>query len=557
MTQSLAFRYVEALGAACRECNIKDFSLVQGASEEDLNRLREKFQDVPETLIQLLSLVDGTYYRKYKEKEVCVAVFDGVDGDIPYYLNSVEQILKQNAPSIAAMYGDPDPEDRASPEYLSEFMDMVGEGIDPFQPFGTMLHLSDCTNNGGSSALYIDFHPAEGGVKGQIVCFRHDPDSYTVIAPSFDAFLEARLAAGFDWIEPEEDEIPEDPAMTALLEGLKRNNPQAEQQLQHPSVLRQILYIMRAVQTPAVLRACLRRLEDFYAVQDETGHLGEMYRAQYGYLFSEFMSHSSIYMQDAALREEVAAFARKVKYVPLIRQMDLEQTPEEAAELFRDQCDFYYTQERYNALSPEAFFKESALAWQLPSFEEYFDHAARPYRFAAYTPGRRERVLRLDPGWRNRLQALEQLSMVQFAMLADMAESKEDLELLKTRLTASMDDYIVHLARFCHALCLVGEEQVDAHLPWVFEQVLVTIRSNAKLFASRYNEDAYSLSWATEELKKNEATVYNFTFIVSLRLEKSLELLAHIDAMLTEETGKKACASLVRLLKKKIKEAKA
>lgn len=557
MTPSLAFRYVTALGEACRICNIKDFRLVHGASEEDLCRLREKFPNVPETLVQLLSLVDGTYYRVYKEQKVCIAVFDGVDGDIPYYLNSVEQMLEEQRSSIADIYGEPDPEDRQAPEYLAGFMDMVGEGIDPFQPFANMLHLSDCINNGGSSVLFIDFHPASGGVAGQIVCFSHDPDSYTVVAPSFDAFLEARLAAGFDWIEPVED-IPEDPAMTALLEGLKVSDPAAEQQLQLPSFRNRILYIMDAVQTPAVLRACLQRLEELYAIYDETAPSGYTYGPQYDYMCSQFYLHADVYLHDAALREDVAAFARRCRNVPLIHELKLEQTPEEAAEMFRDHCNWSYVQERYNTLSPEAFFKESVLAWALPSFDEYFDHIANLSRFPAYTQGTKERRFRFDPGWKDRLHASARLRTVQFAMLADMTDNEEDLERLKARLTDPGEDseFVLRLAHIAHALCLLGEEQVDAHVSWIFEQLLTAIRSNEKLFVRGYNLDASELTRAAKELKQPTATVYDVTFLLSLRPERSLELLARIDAMLTEERGIKACAKLVRVLKKRIQEAK-
>lgn len=545
---SLALRYFEALKNTCSDCNIKDFSLVHGASEEDIRRLRQKFPDVPETLVQLLALVDGTYYREYKGKEVCIAVFDRADDDISYYLNSVERILRQDGASIAYIYGDPDLEEEKGPEYLADFMYMVGEGIDPFQPFADMLHLSDCINNGGASALYIDFHPAEGGVKGQIVCFMHDPDSFSVIAPSFDAFLEMQLAAGFDWIEVQEEK-PQDPAMTALLEGLKGNDPRAVIKLQDPAIRRKILGIMEAVPIPVVLLACLRRLEELHAVYDEMAPSGYTYGPQYEYLLAKFCGYSSVFLNDAPLREKVVAFARTMKAVPLIRQLGLEMTLDEELELFRDNCDPYYAQERYRALSPEAFFEESALAWEQPGFEEFFTRKLNRYHeFSRYTYGKRERMLHLHPNWKARLCACTPPAIMNLAALADMAESAEDIAWLKQWYSdPAHSDYINRLASFCHALCLVGEEQVDAHLPWVFAQVLEAWRLNSR---------AACLKYSVRYLKEPKDLLDSFTFILLLRPQKSLEMLAHIETMLTDSAEKKACANLVRLLEDRIKEAK-
>ena len=39
-------------------------SAVRGASQEDINWLLKFYPDAPESLIELLKLVDGTYYRE-------------------------------------------------------------------------------------------------------------------------------------------------------------------------------------------------------------------------------------------------------------------------------------------------------------------------------------------------------------------------------------------------------------------------------------------------------------------------------------------------------------
>ena len=66
------------------------------------------------------------------------------------------------------------------------------------------LCFSHCVNNGGTSMLYLDFDPADGGVSGQVVRYLHDPDSYAVIAPSFDAYLQQLIDGGYAFTDEEE-----------------------------------------------------------------------------------------------------------------------------------------------------------------------------------------------------------------------------------------------------------------------------------------------------------------------------------------------------------------
>ena len=68
--------------------------LKEGASEEDIKKLKEEYPEVPDSLIELLKNVDGTYFRKYKGETV-VFYFLGSDvEEYPYYLLSSSQILE-------------------------------------------------------------------------------------------------------------------------------------------------------------------------------------------------------------------------------------------------------------------------------------------------------------------------------------------------------------------------------------------------------------------------------------------------------------------------------
>ncbi|WP_329846242.1 SMI1/KNR4 family protein [Stenotrophomonas sepilia] len=172
---------------------------VQGASAEDLQRLRVQWPQVPGSLVELLSRVDGTHYREYPGGKVCVLMLgsDVEDGGYPYYLRSVAQIFEDQQQwddSIRSIYE----------EWLDEEPEILGEGIDGDLPMSSRLCFSHCTNNGGTSKLYLDFNPAPGGTVGQVVRYLHDPDSYIVIAPSFDAYLQQLIDRDYAFIRHED-----------------------------------------------------------------------------------------------------------------------------------------------------------------------------------------------------------------------------------------------------------------------------------------------------------------------------------------------------------------
>jgi cell wall assembly regulator SMI1 len=48
---------------------------------------------------------------------------------------------------------------------------------------------------GGTLLLILDLAPAESGSMGQVIAFTHDPDRIDYVAPTFERFLGASLAA--------------------------------------------------------------------------------------------------------------------------------------------------------------------------------------------------------------------------------------------------------------------------------------------------------------------------------------------------------------------------
>ncbi|MDE5780506.1 MAG: SMI1/KNR4 family protein [Lachnospiraceae bacterium] len=172
--------------------------VMHGASKGDIEKLRVLYPDIPNSLLQLLEIVDGTYWRKYAEEEVTL-IFLGSDiEEYPYYLLSAQQMI--DTKDNFRKWGD----------YLinREFDDIpVDEGICDDLDKLCWLHFSDCVNNGGTSQLFIDFSPSAKGKKGQVLRYLHDPDELEIVAESFDAYLQMIMDEEYDFIT--EDSIEE------------------------------------------------------------------------------------------------------------------------------------------------------------------------------------------------------------------------------------------------------------------------------------------------------------------------------------------------------------
>ena len=166
-----------------------------GATEADLQVLRNRYPQVPESLLDLLRHIDGTYWRDYEKGTVSDLIL-GADeemGDYPYYLLSAHQIVEtQNeafdfyADYINREYEEVEIDNRITSDALQ---------------LHNWLHFSDCMNNGGTSQLFIDFSPSATGKVGQIVRFLHDPDEMVVIANSFDDYLKMLMKNGYCFVD--------------------------------------------------------------------------------------------------------------------------------------------------------------------------------------------------------------------------------------------------------------------------------------------------------------------------------------------------------------------
>ncbi len=195
----IAEQYIAGLKKAYFENHGKEswdhFEMIKhGLAEENIQKLREIYSDIPEALIDLLRYVDGTYWREYRGEKIAFYFLGSDMEEYPYYLLSSGEIIENHDLAF---------------RYYADYIDGKYEGVDIDEKItGTAknlnwLHFSDCMNNGGTSQLFVDFSPSEKGKKGQIVRFVHDPDEFTVIADSFEEYLKMLMNNGYDFINEE------------------------------------------------------------------------------------------------------------------------------------------------------------------------------------------------------------------------------------------------------------------------------------------------------------------------------------------------------------------
>lgn len=162
-----------------------------GATKEDIEKIKSLYPEVPNSLINLLEFVDGTYWREFQGEEITLYLLGSDVEEYPYYLLSSKEIIENQDQAI---------------EYYSECIERKNEEVEIDEKITNQsksikwLHFSDCMNNGGTSQLFIDFSPSEKGTKGQIVRFLHDPDEFRVIADSFEEYLKKLIDNEYDFI---------------------------------------------------------------------------------------------------------------------------------------------------------------------------------------------------------------------------------------------------------------------------------------------------------------------------------------------------------------------
>ncbi|RFP63462.1 SMI1/KNR4 family protein [Hymenobacter lapidiphilus] len=163
----------------------------EGVNSKIITQLKNLYPEIPKALVDLLEYVDGTYWRAYQDEEIALYFLGSDIEGYPYYLLSSEQMI--NNKNQAA-------------EYYSDYIEREYEEVDIDEKITDRtdelkwLHFSDCMNNGGTSQLFIDFSPSESGKQGQVVRFLHDPDKFSVIAESFEEYLQKLMDNEYEFI---------------------------------------------------------------------------------------------------------------------------------------------------------------------------------------------------------------------------------------------------------------------------------------------------------------------------------------------------------------------
>ena len=193
---NIAEKYIEELKKAYYKNGGKEYwdkfeKIKVGATEENIQKIKEEFPETPDSLIELLKIVDGTYHREYQGEKIAFYFLGSDVTGYPYYLLSSSQILenKKDGYYLFGGYIDGEYEDVEVDEKITDDSEKI-----------KWLHFSDCMNNGGTSKLFIDFSPSEKGKKGQIVRYLHDSNEIEVIADSFDEYLEKLMEHDLDFI---------------------------------------------------------------------------------------------------------------------------------------------------------------------------------------------------------------------------------------------------------------------------------------------------------------------------------------------------------------------
>ena len=162
-----------------------------GSTKEDIEKIKTLYPEVSDALISMLEFVDGTYWREYKGEEITLYFLGSDVEEYPYYLLSSREIIENQ---------------NQATKYYSDYIERKYEEVEIDEKITNQpnslkwLHFSDCMNNGGTSQLFIDFSPSQVGTKGQIVRFLHDPDEFSVIADSFEEYLQKLIDNEYNFI---------------------------------------------------------------------------------------------------------------------------------------------------------------------------------------------------------------------------------------------------------------------------------------------------------------------------------------------------------------------
>lgn len=143
----------------------KEWKGVKGSS---LQELQKAFPQTPQGLLDMLSMVNGTWYKIFSPLQLKVPIFMVEEQEL--YLLSAEEMVAHDHEELAIV------------------KPALGIYV---RPKGVRAHVSQwnacliAKSEDGASRLYIDYHPTKEGVVGQVLFYDGQSQRIQVVASSF------------------------------------------------------------------------------------------------------------------------------------------------------------------------------------------------------------------------------------------------------------------------------------------------------------------------------------------------------------------------------------
>lgn len=147
----------------------KEWKGVKGYS---LQELQKAFPQTPQRLLDMLSMVNGTWHKRFSPLQLKVPTFIVEEQEL--YLLSAEEMMIHSR----------------------EGLDILKPALEAsVRPKGVRARLSQwnacliAKSEAGESRLYIDYHPTKEGIEGQVLFYDGQSKKIQVMASSFAKFL--------------------------------------------------------------------------------------------------------------------------------------------------------------------------------------------------------------------------------------------------------------------------------------------------------------------------------------------------------------------------------
>lgn len=187
---TLSDDYVQGLLNSYNDRNKEYFKLIKPVSDEKINVLCSLYPSIPNELISLLKIVNGSNYLDFFQ------LYPGCDDATRYRFCTIEEMIayeKEGDYSWLNLCWN----ENSSWEKEDVVREMFGDEVKPDALVRERILLAENCY----SQLYIDFNPSKCGTEGQMVVYIHDPDSYFQVAVSFSEYLKNHIDNDFEDFE--------------------------------------------------------------------------------------------------------------------------------------------------------------------------------------------------------------------------------------------------------------------------------------------------------------------------------------------------------------------